>query len=57
MNQFQGEMDIILEYLRGRKDSTTLIVVVDTPTEIVAQLVPNQENSILGPNSHVVAYP
>lgn len=41
IDQFQGEMDTILEYLCTPKDSTIATVIVETPTETVAQPVPN----------------
>lgn len=40
MNQFQGKVDTILEYLHNKKEATTSTV-VETPAENVAQPLPS----------------
>lgn len=57
MNQFQGEMDTILEYLRTHKDSTTVTAATETQTKTISQPIPNQSGSIPGPNGHYATYP
>lgn len=56
MNQFQGKVDIIMEYLHTKKEVATSTS-IETPVENVAQPVLNQPSSIPGPSGHANVYP
>lgn len=71
MDLFQGNMDVIMEYLHAHKvttsantitdvvtDATVIIItIVDTTANIVIQHVARQPIYQPGPSRHVVVYP